>query len=175
VDLGSVTGTDCTNAAAAWRALWFSMHTYMPSSVEVSLGGNCEVKDSATGAPIAELGVGGSPAAVTGLSTAHYAAGTGIRVQWNTSTVRNRRLMRGATHFIPLTADAMTALGTVDNTAASTLNTACGTYLTAMNAAALVHGVWHRPAKGTFTGGVLAPCTAGVVDLVVSSLRTRRT
>jgi hypothetical protein len=52
---------------------------------------------------------------------------------------------------------------------------AISTYLAAMNTAVLEPIIWHRPAKGTFTGGAVGLVVTGAVSQTPASLRTRRT
>lgn len=173
-DLGTITSADCSSAGAAWRALWQAAHTEVPSSVTIAPFGEVEVKDSATGAPVGSVAYGTVPSAVFGSSTAHYAAGTGVRISWNTSTVHGRRLIQGATFLVPLTSDAFVATGTVNSVIQSNYITAAATYLSAMATANLTPIVWHRPAKGTFVGGVAGPITGGKVGGTAAFLKSRR-
>lgn len=175
VDLGTITSSDCSNAGAAWHGLWQAAHTEVPLGVSVAPFGEVQVIDSGTGASIASVNYGSIPAVVSGSSTSHYAAGNGARVVWFTSTVRNRRLMHGCTFLVPLTVDAFGTDGQLGSVIQSNYLTAATTYLAAMATANLQHVVWHRPAKGVFTGGVAAGATSMTVRGTGAMLKSRRT
>jgi hypothetical protein len=89
--------------------------------------------------------------------------------------VHGRRLIKGATFLVPLTVDAFSAAGTLNAVQQASYATAAGTYLTAMTTAGLAHVVWHRPAKGTFVGGVAANVIGAGVNGTGAMLKSRRT
>ena len=173
-DLGTITSSDAGAAAAAYRELWFTVDTYMPNTVGIGCGSNCAVHDDATGAPIAEVTLSAVPGFTTGGSGAAYAAGSGVRINWKTSTVRNRRFIRGATFLVPMTSACFDTTGYVASGPEAIIVGAASAYLAAMTAANIAHVAWHRPAKGTFIGGVAAPVTTFVVQSMPGQLKSRR-
>lgn len=175
LDHGTILSSDANAAAAAWHGLWQTVHTELPFGGVVAWPSNCEVLDDGTAAPIGTVTITSVPATVTGSSTSHWEAGTGVRINWKTTTVLNRRLIRGATFLIPLTIDAFNTFGEVDATIQANYQTAVSTYLAAMATASLAHVAWHRPKKGTFTGGVAGAVVAGHVRGVGAWLSSRRT
>jgi hypothetical protein len=173
-DFGTIVSADANAAAAAWHGLWQAAHTEVPSAVIISPSSECKRIDPTTGAPIGVANLTSVPGAVFGSSTAHYAAGTGARIQWHTSQIHNRRLIRGATFLVPLTADAFTASGVLNATIQANYVTASAAVLAAMTAASLTLVVWHRPPKGSFTGGIGAVVTASSVLGEAAQLKSRR-
>jgi hypothetical protein len=95
-------------------------------------------------------------------------------VYWHTTTVHGRRLVRGAVYLTPF---VQSAYGTTDGLAAATITkvqNAATALVTACVAANVIPVVYHRPAKGTFTGGVAAQITGASCTAQPGSLRSRR-
>jgi hypothetical protein len=132
------------------------------------------VYDSSSGLVQGPLTVTSLPATVTGSASGSYGGGTGCRINWKTSTLNGRRLLRGATYFVPMGNNAYTGQGGISPVIAGNLTAAATTYLTAMTTALLYPVVWHRPPKKTFTGGVYGIVTAGVCSTTPAGLRSRR-
>lgn len=174
-DHGTILVADANAAIAAWRAVWQAVHSEMPNTVSVQWEATCEVIDDNTAAVDGTVPISSVPATVFGSSTSHYAAGNGIRVNWTTSNVLNRRLIRGATFLVPLTVDAFLATGQVSSVISAGYVTALSTYLTAMGTANLIPVVHHRPKKGTFVGGVAAGITGFNIGPTGAMLKSRRT
>lgn len=174
VDFGTILSADANAAAAAWHNLWQAAHTEVPSSVIISPSSECSRIDPVSGSPIGVTNLTSVPGAVFGSSASKYAAGTGARIQWHTSQIHNRRIIRGATFLVPLTSDAFTPSGVLSSVIQSNYVTAAQAVLTAMTAASLTLVVHHRPAKGTFVGGIAAVVTATSVLGEAAQLKSRR-
>jgi hypothetical protein len=171
---GNVTGSQVNAAAAAARALLFAAAAYIPTPVTWTCNAQSNVYDPASGLVQGPLVVSSLPATVTGTGGNTFAAGVGARINWKTSTLSGRRLVRGALFLAPLASSGFSSAGAVANPVVTALNAAVATYLSALTTASLYPIVWHRPAKGTFTGGLQAIVFAGVCSSVPASLRSRR-
>jgi hypothetical protein len=120
------------------------------------------------------LVIGTLPGNVTGGGSGSYAGGNGIRINWKTSTLQGRRLIKGATYLAPLAANAFTSTGGINTVISANATAAASAYIAAMHTAVLYPVIWHRPAKGTTTGGMWGGIVAGVASTTPCSLRSRR-
>jgi hypothetical protein len=175
VDAATITGSDCNAAAAAVRALYGAASTYLAADMTYTFPGPIDVVDHATGLVQNIVPLSSVPTAVTGGGGGNYAAGTGFRLNWKTLSVHNRRFIRGANFLTPVAAGGWTTGGVVAPGAISGMASAITTYLAALNTAGLEAIIWHRPAKGTFTGGAVGLVVTGAVSPTPAGLRTRRT
>jgi hypothetical protein len=175
IDAGTITQADCNAAAAAWRAVWQGVHANMPIGYTVTTNPAVEIREVDSGAPDSVLQLSSIPSVVTGSDTGHYAAGVGVRLNWKSASVRNRRFFRGCVFLVPLVSDTFTTGGIVDPTFISGVVTVVSAFLVAMTAAGLEVIIWHRPAKGAVTGGAAGLVTGFAVSNTPASLRSRRT
>jgi hypothetical protein len=150
------------------------MTAQLPSNITWSCEPLVNIYDSGTGLVQGPLTVTALPANVSGTPSGSYGGGTGVRINWKTSTLQGRRLIRGSTYLVPLANTAYSGQGGITASIAANLTAACTTYLTAMTTAALYPVIWHRPLKGTFVGGTYGIITAGVASVIPASLRSRR-
>jgi len=167
--------SDCNSAAAAVRALWGAASTYLSSDMTYTINPTVELVAHDTGAISGLVTITSVPTAVSGGSGSNYAAGTGFRLNWKTLSVHNRRFIRGCNFFTPVGSGGWSSNGNVSSGALSGMATAITTYLGAMATASLDPIIWHRPLKGTFTGGAVGLIVTGSVSPTPASLRTRRT
>lgn len=165
---------DCNSAGAALHAMYVSASAYMPTQTQWSFQSQCGIFDEATAELQGYVNMTSVPAIVPGASSGSYPAGNGLRIDWLTATVRNRRLMRAATYMVPLASVAYTATGQVNGTVAAAFGGYAQTMLNALATASLELVAYHRPAKGTFVGGTSGPVTAFRVPVQPASLRSRR-
>lgn len=141
---------------------------FLPSELSLQIPSNADTIDEASGRLTGNVpAIGGGT--VTGSGNSAYSAGVGAFINWNTSFVRNGRLLRGRTFIAPLGQGYASVDGTLNDTTRTALDVA---------ALGLVsHGLWniyHRPPKGTFTGGLASVIeTAQTVDRV-TALKSRR-
>ena len=173
-DAGTIMGADVNAAAAAARGLFNSIVGSLPSGVSWTCDPQCNVYDFATGLVQGPLVVSSLPAVITGGVSGNFTAGIGARINWKTSTLVGRRLLKGATYMIPLAFPAYSSSGAVGPGLITAANAGAAGYLTAMTTALLYPVVWHRPAKGTFTGGMTGIIHGGVTSAVPAGLRSRR-
>lgn len=174
-DAGNITGSDCNAAAAATRGVLAAATAYTPTAVSWTCQAQVNIYDSATGLVTGPLVISSIPTTVSGSASGNYGAGTGGRLNWKTSTLSGRRLLRGATFIVPFAAAGFAANGSVAAAAITAVNSAAATYLTAMTTAVLYPVVWHRPLKGTTAGGVTGIVYAGTLSATPAGLRSRRT
>jgi hypothetical protein len=174
VDDGVITVPDCNAAAAAIRAWYNAAVTYIPTNVGWGFPAQVTLIDELTGALQGYLNLSSIPAAVTGTDSGPYAAGTGARVNWTSSTIHNRRLMRSANYLVPLGQAGFGAVGAVLSTFITAMNAASAALLAAMVTANLEFLVYSRPPKGTQTGGHSAIITGYRWATAPSGLRSRR-
>lgn len=173
-DAGPITGADVNAAAAASHGLFVAAAPYIPTVISWTCQSVCNVYDVATGLVQGPLPVTSVPTTVPGSGGVNFSAGTGGRVNWKTSTLRGRRLMRGTTYLVPLSSAAFTTTGGIGNTVANPISTAATAYLTALTTATLYGVVWHRPLKGQSSGGQTGILYAGLLSNTPSTLRSRR-
>ena len=171
---GNILGADVNAAAAASFGLFNAAKAATPSGMTWAIDPQVNVYDSDTGLVQGPMVISSMPSNVGGTGGNNWAAGVGARINWKTSTVQGRRLMKGATYIVPLGALQFVTGGGVSPGFVTSMNTAAAAYLTAMTTALLYPVVWHRPPKGTHTGGLTGIVFSGVCSTVPASLRSRR-
>ena len=172
-DAGITTVADCNAAGAAVRQLILACGL-KPLDTTWTISPTVELYDAGSALVQGALTMSTVPAPVVGTDSQNYAAGIGIRINWKTSTIVGRRLLRGATFLVPMASGVFSASGAVGTGTLSAATTAAGAYVGAMTAANLVPVVWHRPPTGTTSGGVVGPIQAWVVPPRPAGLRSRR-
>jgi hypothetical protein len=115
---------------------------------------------------------GTAVAAVAGSATGSLTASQGPLVQWLTSTVVGRRLLRGRTFLTPSGTSAIGSNGLVVAGVTTAILTAGATYIASTPAQPVI---WHRPVPyGTGTNGVAAVIAGVSSPAKVAVLRSRR-
>jgi hypothetical protein len=165
---------DANSAAAAIHGLISIFSSAMPSDITWSFNPLVKLLDVSTGQVMGILNLTTVPAPVTGGSASDYGAGLGARINWSTTSVHGRRFLRSATYMVPLAGNAYSTNGSIASSVVTAGNGACATYLAALNTAALEGIAWHRPPKGTFTGGAAGLISSGQVSTTPAGLRSRR-
>lgn len=171
---GDITGADVNSAAAASRGVLASVSAYTPSGVTWSCQPQVNIYTVDTGLVVPPLVITSVPTNVSGAASGSWGAGVGGRLNWKTSTLAGRRLLKGATFLVPFAAAGFAAGGGVASAAQTAVNGAAATYLTALTTALLYPVIWHRPPKGTFAGGVAGIIVTGILSPVPAGLRSRR-
>jgi hypothetical protein len=172
-DSTAVTPTDCNAVLAALKALYTAANQF-PTVLTVSFSPSVQLFDPGSGLIQGYVVASTPPTNLAGVGGSSFGAGLGARINWHTSQILGRRLMRGATYLVPLASGAYASNGGVLPSFQNTVTAACTTYLNALNTATLSAVVWHRPPKKTTSGGITALITAGVVSTVPAGLRSRR-
>lgn len=173
-DATSILSADCSSAMTAWGSLWSAMSVYLPSNLTVTFNPDVLIREVDSAALDAIISVGSPPAPAVGTISGDYAAGIGARCDWLTQSLHGRRFLRGCTYFVPLGSSCFTAAGAVSAVTQSAVVSHGNTYIGALNSAALELIVWHRPPKGTITGGAAGLVTAARCPTSPAGLRSRR-
>lgn len=150
------------------EAFYDDVADFFPNGITASIPSNGDLIEDSTGA-LAGTWSSGSPVQHTGFLVQKYAAGVGVRIQWNTNGIRNGRRVRGGTFICPLTESSLQTDGTLDGSVLAALQTA------ADNLAAAGHLlVWSRPTPGGGTNGDSNLVTSATVPDRITALRSRR-
>lgn len=175
VDATTPLVADCNTAGDAVKAVWQSLQSYIPADITVAVQPVVELNDHSSGLVLANLTMSSPPSAFTGNSGAAYGAGLGVRGDWLTSSSHGRRLIQGSTRFVPITNAGFTTTGLVSSAVVNALNSAMATYIATTGGGTIEYIVWHRPPKGTFSGGAVGLITGGRAQSTPTGLRSRRT
>lgn len=150
------------------KTFFTSVAAYLPAGLSLTVPSNGDQVDSNSGRITGGwTGTGGGT--VTGGGNSNWSNGIGLRVVWETVVVRNGRRVRGSTFICPLGQGFAANDGTLNNT---TKDDILGFANTLANTGFL--NVFHRPPKGTFTGGATATVSSASVPDRVTALRSRR-
>jgi len=174
VGFGAPSAADCSSALSNQHTLLSGFSSAIPAAVTWTPQAEHRALDPGSGLVNSFINASAVPAAITGSNSSDYAAGIGARIQWRTSTVLNRRLMKSASFIVPLAGSAFTLDGSIAPAISGAGTTLADAYLTAMQGNGLAAVAWHRPAKGTTSGGEAAAITSGTVGPTPSGLRSRR-
>jgi hypothetical protein len=158
---------------AALAVMYGALKAFFPTTMNYQVQPTYTVLDVPSGQVQASLGYTPVPALVTGTGVSGAAGGTGARGYWHTSTVLNRRIIRGATYFTPMTGAYSTTNG-LSSAVQTAVTNAMVAYINALTAQALLPVVYHRPAKGATVGGVAGIIGGASCSAQPGSLRSRR-
>lgn len=157
-----------TGYLAPIRAFFDSIKNVIQVGVQIDIPPSGDLLDVATGAlsgTWSEVGV----STVVASGTGSYIAGTGCRVRWATSGIRNGRRVRGTTFIAPMPANAFDgADGTPSAATITTLTNAANT----LRAAVPGLQVYSRPIPGL--PGQVSNVVGSDVPNLASWLRSRR-
>jgi hypothetical protein len=176
--LPSASGTapspaDCNAVGAAVRALYAAC-SFLPIAMSMQVQSSVEYFDVGSALVQGAVSMTTVPTLYTGTGSGSYPAGMGGRINWKTSTLSGRRMLRGATFLVPMVQAQYTATGGLSGTTQTALINAGNAYIAAVNASGCAPVVWHRPPKGTTAGGLVGAITAVQVSSIPSGLRSRR-
>jgi len=172
--LGSTpTVANAANAQARVRTFFAGITFCLPTPVNITISGDSQVIDPATGAITGTLSNGTPPAVVVGAGGTSYSAPSGACILWKTTTVINSRQLRGKTFIVPLTSSAYDTDGTLLASRLTDLRTAAAALVTvgAFPSDELLV-VWHRPVSGA--GGSAALASSSSVNDRSAVLKSRR-
>ena len=171
----TITVPDCNAAAAAWKTLWQSAQGSIPSAVTWSWQPQVTVIEHASAELVALLQVGVVPTNLVGTASGNYAAGNGLRVDWLTQSIHNRRFMRASNFMVPLASQGYDTAGRVAASLVTSMSGAAVAFLAALDTAGLELVAYGRPPKGQTTGGHVGLVSAVRVPNTPATLRSRRT
>jgi hypothetical protein len=169
-----VTNGQAQAYAAAIATFYGAVKAYFPTTMTYQVQSTYTVLDVVTGQVQGSLGYTPVPALVTGTGTGNGPGGTGARVYWHTTTISGRRLVRGATYLTPFTTAAWGTTDGIAPTALGVIQAGASAFLAACVTANVLPVIYHRPAKGTFVGGLAAAITGASLTAQPGSLRSRR-
>lgn len=107
----------------------------------------------------------------TGTATGAFARGSGVRIQWITSGIRDGRREIGSTFLVPTAGLVFDTTGKVDSASLAVLQTAASALVTAVTPDMLV---WGKPHTKAAADGVSVPVIAAVARSQATQLRSRR-
>lgn len=160
--------TGATDATADLVTFFTAIKSAVPTGTSWSILNSGDTLDDTSGILTGGwTGTGGAVVSANG--TGNYAAGVGGYINWQTGVIVNKRRLKGRTFICPLTVGQYDSNGTLISGALTQLGGAATTLATAGKMR-----VWHRPKKGTFSGGSSSLIISGTVPDQVTSLKTRR-
>lgn len=165
---------DCGTAYTSLMNLYQRINTLIPSDITISFDGNVEVLDPVTGAVQANVESDVTIDNVFGGMSGSYAAGVGARINWKTSSIFNRRFVRGCNFIVPLGSACYTSTGALTGDTTTAIAESAASYINDMTTGGLVPVIWGRPKTGTETGGHAGNIISGVVLQTPAGLRSRR-
>lgn len=121
--LGSLNVADANTAAANFKTFLTSITSRMPTGSSISFDSTVALYGD-DGSQTGEVTLTTVPSAITGSSSAAYAGGAGLVVNWVTSAFHLGKKVRGRTFLVPLTSIAFDLDGTLNSTAQSVVQTA---------------------------------------------------
>jgi len=136
---------DTSTAIESVSALWLAICGSMPTDVTVTPERTGDIIEDTTGALVGSW-VGGVSTTHIGTAPGAYAAPTGAVITWLTSTILDRKRLRGRTFAVPLSSLAFENNGTLVSQTITNLKTAADQFILEQSASAVV---WHRPFKGS--------------------------
>jgi hypothetical protein len=162
----------------AVRAFWSSLGGQIPSSYSLLVSPSADLFDSASGELTGALTAATPPTVVNPSGATAWAAGVGGRITWTTGAIAHGHRVKGRTFVVPLITSTYGTSGTVTSTYITTVGTAVGTLLSALNSAGTPLAVWTKKRAATDTlpalDGVLSDVTSGAMTTEVAVLAGRR-
>lgn len=146
-----------------------ALKTLIPTGTTIQIPGGGDLIDELTGSLLGTWG-SGTTTTINGTAAGSFAGGVGMRVVWETGTVRAGRRVRGSTFVVPLNSTAYDTSGTLTNGAVTAGQAAVSAMLAQVPTQMRI---WSRPRPGLV--GAAIPVASGRVPDQVSWLRTRRT
>lgn len=148
---------DASVGLPAVHALFLSLQSHLPPSVNLSFPGSGDTVESDTGVVNGSWLTSGFTTLI-GSGDGHFAARTGYVLSWTTGNLIKRRLVRGRTFIVPVSTGVYDGDGTI---IAGALTAAQGAVSTMVGKNAI--GIWHRPSSTGASDGVYCPVTDGTV------------
>lgn len=177
---GSLPGSPTATIAAAIRAFFNSVATYLPNDASVSFDTEMTEYDEVTGTLTGAEAVT-PPADVTGTVSTAWAGGTGVRIVWTTDVIRFGRRVRGATFLVPAASSVFSTAGQVLPAVVTAIN---GYGTTLIGALAGAGGsnlvVWSRPQEAKeepptpARPGAFSTVSTAAVSSIAAQLRSRK-
>lgn len=165
---------DAASVGSALHTFYTALAGILSNNYTFNVDPVFETVNAQTGAIVSLGGVTAGTGTVTAIGSGTHVAGMGARIYWKTSTIRNRRFVRGATFITPLISAAYDTTGAIAGGDTGTIETAAAAMINGLVAGGIIPVVWARP-KTAFSGdGAVAPIIAWTVGTTPASLRSRR-
>jgi hypothetical protein len=162
-------------AVNAVRAFWAAIAAQLPNELQLSVSPIVDVYNEDTGILMASYAAATTPAVVPGTSASNYAAGAGLKVTWNTGSIRDGRRVRGSTYIVPAGSNVYDGNGRILPANQTTINTAASNMISALTLNGTPLGVWSRPrVVPTPRIGALFDVESGTCSSKTAILRGRR-
>lgn len=142
---GPLDANDAQAAVNAMRTYWDAIKALLPNEIVLTVSATVDQYDPVTGELEGTATAATAPTSVTGTATAGYAMASGVRVNFPTGVIRNGRRVRGAHYIVPISSLAYSAVGNVESSTRTTINTAGAAFRAALTTAGLRLVVWSRP------------------------------
>jgi hypothetical protein len=147
----SVTDPHTWNASVAGvvtgavRTMWNSCAAFLPDNIKLDVSPVVDLYSIADGDLVGSVSAGTVPSQVVGTSTAVFMMAAGLKVNLNTSQIKNGRRVRGSVFLVPAASTAFTTDGLALGTTRSTINGAFNTLMGTLATNNLQLTVWSRP------------------------------
>lgn len=145
--LGNLTAGEAQTAVNAVRSFWDVVKPYLPDEVTLTVQPTVDQYQDTDGELVNSVTAATPPASVVGTSASAFLMPSGVKVNLQTSTIRNGRRVRGAIYIVPATLAAMTTAGAVAGAARTAINSAGASLISTLAAANMNLLVWSRPLK----------------------------
>ena len=142
---GPISATEAQAAVNAMRTYWDAVKGLLPDDVTLTVSAVVDQYNEVTGELVGTVTAATPPTTVAGTSAAAFAMASGIRVNLQTTVIRNGRRVRGAQYLVPAASTVYAATGNVASASRTTINTAGTAFLNALDTAGLRPVVWSRP------------------------------
>jgi hypothetical protein len=166
---------DAQAVADAIHAFWAGLNGALANTTTAEIQDVVPVLDQEDGTLITDLPVGTAPAPVVGAGDGGLVVGVGVRIRWNTASIRHGRHVQGGTYIVPSGGNCFGADGRVDADAAGALSSGASGLLGACAAAGLKLVVWSRANVAKSRLGNVSEVVGHSIDPNPSGLRRRRT
>lgn len=177
-NFGPLTAAERQAAVNAVRAFWSALSGYLPDNIALTVSPVVDEYNVPSGDLEASGSAGTAPTSVIGTSAAAFSMASGVKVNLNTTTIRNGRRVRGGIYVVPAASTVYTADGAVGSAIRTAFNTAGAALLSALSTAGLQLVVYSRPLPAGVPNGPRTGDAAPVTNIETNEkgavLRGRR-
>lgn len=174
----SLTNAEAQTAVNAVRTFFQALNAFLPDEISLTTSPVVDQYDIPSGQLQSSVSAATAPPSVVGASTGPFTMAAGMKVNLNTTSVRNGRRVRGGIYIVPASGAAMGPNGVVLATTRTAINTAGAKLLSDLAAGGLQLVVYSRPVPAGEPngprGGALAPVTLMETNEKGAILRGRR-
>lgn len=172
------TPAQAQSAVNAVRTFFSAIAANLPDELVLTTSPVVDQYDIPSGQLVGSVSAGTAPTSVPGTNSGAYFMAAGVKLNLNTSTVRNGRRVRGGIYIVPCSAGVMSATGTVASVSRTAFNTAGAQLISALGTAGLTLLVYSRPLSADEKYGPRSGAVANVTGIETNEkgavLRGRR-